>query len=341
MTFETAKRIIDYEMNLDDEYDSILFDFMGGEPFVEFELIKKICNYLWSNNWKKKFMFFASTNGTLVHGHIQEWLRIHYKDFVCGLSLDGSREVHNKNRSNSFDLIDIGFFVSTWPLQHVKMTISPDTLPFLAEGVTFLHNLGFKVKSNLAYGPDWSGLEVLQTYNKQLSYLISFYTQFPDIEPTTIVNMDLSSVAYPKQKLHKWCGMGEQMIAYDIKGVKFPCHFFQDMSSPNMHCDKIWDIDFSSIQNECTNECRKCILKNSCPTCYGYNYSRFNDFCKKDENMCKLKKLSAIASSTLSYRKLIHDKNNDFSSLSLKEKEIIMAAWTIQRAVERDCWDVD
>lgn len=340
MTFETAKRIIDYEMAENNEYDSILFDFMGGEPFVEFALIKQICEYVWSKQWTKKYMFFASTNGTLIHGEIQEWLSAHYKEFVCGLSLDGTREQHNLNRCNSFDAIDIDFFATTWSLQSVKMTVSPESLPDLYNGIRFIHALGFRVKSNLAYGPDWSGEINKQVFEQQLKQLIEYYVENPEVEPTTLVNMDLIPVAYPKEKLHKWCGMGGQMVAYDIYGNKYPCHFFQEMTSGVDECKDVWSIDYSKIHCNANKKCKECILKNSCPTCYGYNYSQFHDYCHKDDYICELKKRSAVATATLTYRRLALKYNNNFSNLSNEEKEKIKAIFMIQRAAESGNWNI-
>ncbi len=341
MEFETAKKIIDAEMIESNEYEEILFDFMGGEPFVEFELMRKICEYTWSKKWPKKYLFFASTNGTLIKNEVQDWLRLHKDKFVCGLSLDGTKEMHDKNRCNSFDDIDISFFVETWPLQEAKMTVAPETIPQLYDGITFIHNLGFKLKTNLAYGPDWRGEEIKQAYQLQLQKLIDFYTENDNIEPTSLLNVDLSSVAYPKEPLRKWCGMGGQMVAYDIDGKKYPCHFFQEMSSNGMPVDDVWNVDYSTIHQSENNPCRKCILKNSCPTCYGYNYSISGNYCVKDPAMCELNKLAAVATSTLSFRKMKRKYNNDFSKISKSDEEIIKAVCLVQQAAETGIWNID
>lgn len=47
--------------------------------------------------------------------------------------------MHNVNRSNSYDDIDLDFFLEMYPEQDVKMTVSRETLPHLAEGVIELH----------------------------------------------------------------------------------------------------------------------------------------------------------------------------------------------------------
>ena len=77
--------------------------------------------------------------------------------------------MHNINRSNSYDDIDLDFFLEMYPAQDVKMTISKDTLPNLAEGVIELHHKGFLVSCNLAYQIDWSAEENVEILNRELN----------------------------------------------------------------------------------------------------------------------------------------------------------------------------
>ncbi len=338
MDINTAISIINNEMNEENEYEEILFDFMGGEPFVEFQLIRQICEYTWSKKWEKKYLFFASTNGTLIHDEIQYWLKQHKDKFVCGISLDGLPRIHNNNRTNSYDLIDINFFLSTWPEQGAKMTIYPSGLPFLFDSIVYLHDLGFRITSNLAYGPDWSSEDDKKYYASALNKLIDYYVQNYMIEPTTIVNMDINTTAYPKEKIRKWCGMGDQMIAYDIYGKKFPCHFFQDMSSSMFNYDELIQINYNEIQETLNEKCSNCILRNCCPTCYGYNHSISGEFGKKDERMCEYKRMSALATSTLRYRRIKKKYNNNFTNLDDYEKETMVSVRNIQQAAISNDW---
>ena len=82
-----------------------IVNFHGGEPFLVFDQIRELCEWMWTQEVPEKYVFFATTNGTKVHGHIQEWLTKNKDRFIAGLSLDGNREMQNTNRSNSFDQI--------------------------------------------------------------------------------------------------------------------------------------------------------------------------------------------------------------------------------------------
>lgn len=72
MSFDTTKEILDSEFKGLKNDDYMTIDFFGEEPFLEFELIKKIVSYVQEQNIKGQFLpkyrFFATTNGTLIHG---------------------------------------------------------------------------------------------------------------------------------------------------------------------------------------------------------------------------------------------------------------------------------
>ena len=57
--------------------NEVEIDFFGGEPFLEFPTIKEVCEWVWSNNWRNKYVFFATTNGVVkgsrfLNTHSQE-----------------------------------------------------------------------------------------------------------------------------------------------------------------------------------------------------------------------------------------------------------------------------
>ena len=149
MDFPTAKVCVDeiFASIPDSGYAGVLLKFMGGEPLLEFDLLRQIYDYVHECYPDIKKMLFATTNGTLLNDKMKEWFHEHRKSFYLGLSIDGTAEVHNHNRSGSFDQIDMDFFVENWPEQGVKMTISEYSVSRLAESIRFIHSLGFqKVK---------------------------------------------------------------------------------------------------------------------------------------------------------------------------------------------------
>ncbi len=106
ISYECAKKIVDTELE-DNKYSSYLIEFFDGETFIEFDLMQQLYEYIETKG--KNVTYFITPNGTLVHGNIQSWLYNRRNKFICSLSLDGNRAMHNINRDNSFDNIDLFF----------------------------------------------------------------------------------------------------------------------------------------------------------------------------------------------------------------------------------------
>ncbi len=297
---DTAKRIIDKELAGCDNYDHIELDFFGGEPFLAFDEIRELTNYIEQKQCPIPVIVFATTNGTLVHGEVQDWLRSKQGKFVCGLSLDGTREMHNLNRSNSYDDIDLDFFLELYPEQDVKMTISKETLPNLAAGVIDMHNKGFLVSCNLAYGIDWSDPANTAVLECELNKLIAFYLEHPDIEPCSMLNMGISSIGASELEAVRFCGAGLSMHSYDVDGKAYPCQFFMPLSVGPEKAAAASNIQFPEniIPENCLDEkCRACILRSICPNCFGANYAATGNIYQRDNNMCRLTKITMKARS--------------------------------------------
>lgn len=293
MPIDVAKRILDERFK--DLGDGKLYiELFGGEPFLEFNLIKELYDYIDGNYFDKDWIMFATTNGTLVHGDVQKWLGEH-KRMICGLSLDGDKTMHDLNRSYSFDMIDLDFFRRQYPEQKIKMTISQATLPMLARGVIFAHEAGFKINCNLAFGIEWDNPDNMGILEEQLNQLIEYYLEHPDIEPCSILNNPIGGAALTKKTpyVRKWCGTGTDMRAYYVDGSAYPCQFFMPISAGEEKARPIDSITFKKEipMEEIDEKCRDCIAIDICPTCYGSNYVSTGNIYSKDDNYCKLMKI--------------------------------------------------
>ena len=291
---------------LQDEATAMEFSFHGGEPFLKFNLMHDIAEYFWRKyNPENRYVFFATTNGTLLTENIKNWLSEHKEHFWCGLSFDGTKAMQNKNRSNSADNIDLDFFVKTWPTQQIKMTISQETLPNLAEGTIFLHKRGFNVHNNLAYGLDWNDNVHIRILSEQLEKLMDFYLENPDITPSSMLSMSVQWFSKDNNlKSQRICGAGKQMKCFDTAGQEYPCHFFMDM---NLGGNKSKASGMEMLMSEdCLMDpfCKSCEIKLVCQTCYGYNFMATGDPAKRDRNLCVLSKIQAVACAIFALRRI-------------------------------------
>jgi len=300
MDFACAYKIISKELSKSDDYDIVVLDFFGGEPFLQFDLIKGLVAAVNAKEWDCDYIFFATTNGTLVHGEIQDWLIENRSCFACGLSYDGTKEMHNTNRCNSADIIDLDFFLKHYGDEDIKMTVSPETLPTLAEGVMYLHDMGFEVSCNLAYGVDWSTAAFSGNLERELNKLIDYYIGNPGVIPCSMLNMGIDTVVFGTDKKFRYCGCGIDMVAYDVDGKPYPCHLFMPLSAGAEKAEKASDLFFydREIPLELVEEkCRSCVIQSVCPTCYGLNYIAFGDIYRHDDAYCNLTKIITKARS--------------------------------------------
>ena len=108
MSWDTAKTAIDFYLARSRELPDITIGFFGGEPLLEFELIKKCVDYVSTQIEGRKATFTITTNGTLLTDSIIAFLAKH--EFQLAISLDGSKDDHDATRKfpngrGTFDLI--------------------------------------------------------------------------------------------------------------------------------------------------------------------------------------------------------------------------------------------
>lgn len=300
MSFSDAKLILENELRNNNDFDYVEVSFHGGEPLLEFDLIKKICEWTWAQEFDCKYYFFITTNGTVLEDKMKEWFSVNKDRIMLGLSLDGTPEVHNYNRSDSYDKIDLGFFTELWPNQPVKMTISDNTISSLSESIIHLHNLGFRVSANFAFGIDWSKID-LDLLDDELEQLVEYYINNPTIEPTTLINQKFENI---NSNFRRWCGAGTSMKVYSTEGDLFPCHYFMGFAIGEIKSQESIYIDFKNGNSLADKNCEGCKLYPICPTCYGYNYASTGDPSQRDRNLCVLTKHCIAAGSYLTYLRL-------------------------------------
>ena len=300
MSIEKAKHIIQEQIDgLDEKYETVEIQFMGGEPLLEFPLIKECAEWLWITPiTDKKIILFAPTNGTLLTAEMKAWFEKNKDRFNLGLSFDGDMAMQNANRSSSFNNVDLDFFVKTWPDQSVKMTISPDTISNMAEGVMFLHRKGFKyISADLAMGNsiEWTK-EKLVIYKTELKKLVEFYLANPQLIPFSMLRVDVNSIMHINAATHKTCSCGEDMVCVDWTGKAYACHLFSPVTiSMEKAAKAAKTIDFKDHLCFNNGKCAKCILNTVCTHCYGMNYVCSDDINTPSPFHCRAFKLQFVA----------------------------------------------
>ncbi len=109
MSFETAKKGVDFLLEHSIDSERINIAFYGGEPLLEFNLLKDIVAYVEENAVGRDFSFSITTNCTMVTEEIITYFIEH--NIIMSVSLDGPKGVHDDNRrfansgAGSFDKV--------------------------------------------------------------------------------------------------------------------------------------------------------------------------------------------------------------------------------------------
>ena len=155
MSWDVAKAAVDYILDREDEFreGSVIWDFIGGEPFLEIELIDKICDYIKTelyrkdHHWFDSYRFSFSTNGINYHEKkVQYFIDKNKTHLSIGLTIDGTEIKHDLNRvyknsgKGSYrDVVkNIPLWLSQFPEASTKVTISSPDIPYIKESVLHL-----------------------------------------------------------------------------------------------------------------------------------------------------------------------------------------------------------
>lgn len=310
MTYETAIGCVDYVCKHVENKAKIEFLFFGGEPLLRFELIQQVVQYVAEKHPLQKCFFFASTNGVLLTQEMKEWFRENKNLFVLGLSLDGTKESHDYNRSKSYDKIDIEFFKKTWPTQNIKMTVSEHSLANYANDVIFIHSLGFGINGGeICLGKyDWQKKDMLELYAKQLLKLIDYYSNNKELHYNALFDVDIASCAAKNKLPRKNCGIGDKLFFFDTDGKRYPCTFITPMTFDDNTINSILSTDFESPEEFTDQDCMKnCYLYPICKRCPAENYLKNKSFKQWNREKCGFTEILALAVSEIEMRKILNN----------------------------------
>ncbi len=285
MSLETAQTIIAKEMAQANDDTTLVFSFLGGEPFCEFETLKEICEWIWSRYWNTTYYINAVTNGTLLTDEIRLWLIRNHHRFYLTLSYDGIVKAQNQNRYNSASIVDIDFFHEYWPQIPFKMTITEGNISNLYDNIIYLHQKGILVNDTFADNTAVWKKESLELLDQQLSKLSSYYLLHHDIKPSDLLNIDLIPVLDSSKRSLFDCGAGKDKVTYDTDGTEYLCHLLSPLA---LDSEQLQNLRDDINNSKLSSKCHTCILDPICPFCPGMSYlSKYTCWIREDKN-CSL-----------------------------------------------------
>ena len=302
MSWDTAKKAIDYILDQENEMteSSVVWDFIGGEPFLEIDLIDKICDYLKmemylrGHHWFDSYRFSFSTNGINYDDpKVQSFIKKNINHLSIGITIDGTRRKHDLNRvfkdteEGSYDAVvkNVPLWLSQFPHGATKVTISSPDLPFIKESVLHLYSLGIhEVNINCVFEDVWNEGDDL-VYEKQLMELADAIIENRYYEDY-VCSFFQERLGGPLDCIYEnenWCGAGK-MLAVDALGNFYPCTRFAQFSLREKKAIIVGNIhdgiDHNKLRpfltlNRCIQskqECIDCEVAGGCAWCQGENY---------------------------------------------------------------------
>lgn len=291
----------------------------GGEPLLQYPLVKKICEWTWKRDWDVSYVFLLQTNGTILNEDMKSWLTTNKQRIRICLSLDGRRVTHNKNRNNSYDNIDLQFFHDTWPDMPIKMTISRHNLDTIKDDVVWLHEEGYKIRgSNFAVGEGEYTEENYECIATQLKLLAEYYIAHPEIAMAPILNIPLYLLSASKDSEQRICNLGsDKLIVVNADGSTSPCSYFSNISTNNNDPNLL--LQLKMVKNKKTACYDSCVFAPICNVCYAENYTETRDIFTPSKQRCRLMKMRIMASMYVMANRIANQKElKDNDALTIK-----------------------
>ncbi|MBQ4112833.1 MAG: thioether cross-link-forming SCIFF peptide maturase [Clostridia bacterium] len=285
MSFEVGKQALDFLIANSGSRRNLEVDFFGGEPLVNFQVVKDLVAYARSieKEHGKNFRFTLTTNGLLIDEDVIEFCNRECHNVV--LSLDGRKEIHDRFRvdyagNGSWDRIVPKFqqLVEARNGQgyYMRGTFTHANPDFLKD-IQVMLDLGFNELSMepvVAAPDDPSALTeedkaiVMEQYEKLAMLMLD---KDKEGKPFTFYHYMIDLTGGPCiYKRISGCGSGTEYMAVTPWGDLYPCHQF--VGEEKFKLGDVWKgVDNTEIQNEFAEcnvyarpECRDCWARLYC-----------------------------------------------------------------------------
>lgn len=325
MSYDIAKRSIDFLLSNSMETKKFHITFFGGEPLLEFKLIKRIIQYCQSIGQKngKQFSYSLTTNGTLINEEIVKFFSKNHMNLM--ISLDGSKIMNDKNRiyingkGTYNDIVRSLKLLNKYKKRFtIRATYDSCSFDEYFDRISHFKEIGasqiYMSPKNNYHGDlcfcqfDFDYLEEFQpkminfmreTENKIINNEKPFYIPFlAAINKIHFLNNRMLS-----------CGVFRGTTAVSTDGGFYPCHRFVGMDGFNFG-DVFSGVSNNKIKKICDNldketiECNACFARYICSRgCIRDIASKNGQFINYDMRFCSIMKKNVYEFLTI-YSKL-------------------------------------
>lgn len=321
MPIDVGKRCIDFLFKevrevyaTQNKKRKVDISFWGGEPLLEWELMKDLMLYGDSKKGNDvKVSFGGTTNGVLLTPEKFSFLKDHKCLFM--VSLDGTQETHDKYRktakgsgSHAIIMKNMEQVMKEWPSYKVRMSPYADGIHRFYEDVKYLVEHGIL---NIMFSPVYeSGFtekhwKIWEAECYKVVDLIADYRKRG-------VKIEIEHFkSYRSKDKSEWpCGAGRFYVGFDVDGSIEPCHRFRKFTDETPWQDRpmcIGHVDFGITRPEVRQKfiefqpkgCDGCGFFNSTPChggCYAVNFDLTGDIQTAPDMLCKYVRMQKAVS---------------------------------------------
>ena len=285
MSFEVGKRALDFLVENSHGRTNLEVDFFGGEPLMNFDVVKQLVAYARSieKEKDKNFRFTLTTNGVLIDDDVIDFANKEMSNVV--LSLDGRKGVHDRFR---VDYAGKGSWEKIVP-KFQKLVEARGGKNYYMRGTFTHHNPDFlkDIQTMLDLGFDELSMEPVvcasgdpsELTMEDLPIVLAQYEELAKLmmerdkqgKPFTFYHYMIDLAGGPCiYKRISGCGSGTEYMAVTPWGDLYPCHQF--VGDEKFKLGDIWKgVDNTQIQDEfmqcnvyARSECRDCWARLYC-----------------------------------------------------------------------------
>lgn len=256
----------------------INIDFTGGEPLLQFHIIKEIIHYCDTYCGDYQFQYGIVTNGTLFTEEVKDYCNEH--DIAVNLSLDGAEQTQNRNRvlrggTGSYQKVheNIQNFLECKAPVVVNSVISKNAIQEVYYNFLHILNLGFRrIRTVIDFMDEWNR-EDLKKLSEQFEKCADYYFQKNRDGFQVYWNFIEDGLEHLLNKHeHYFCGSGIVSFLIDTEGVIHNCSICEedDFSCIGTVKEGIWEERLKEWGNyhRCLEEkCQNCDINTFCSQC--------------------------------------------------------------------------
>lgn len=311
MSFDTGKHAIDFLLENSGDRPNLELDFFGGEPLMNFDVVKQIVKYarFREAEFGKKFRFTITTNGLLLDDDKIDFINKEMSNVV--LSIDGRKEVNDYFRVR---VDGTGCYDKILPM-FKKLVAGRGDKEYYVRGTFTNRNLDFSEDVFSLYNEGFDQISVEPVVGDSDEYALTekdlpnVFKEYENLANRIIENekkggkfnffhfmLDLDQGPCAIKRL-RGCGCGNDYVAITPDGDIYPCHQFVGIDEYKMGnidegtFNQEMKADFAKAHVYSKEECTKCWAKFYCSGgCNANNYQYMGDIRKAHKLSCQLEK---------------------------------------------------